>query len=74
VTEWLTPRQVADRTVRDVSEVRRSLEIGELHGHQKSKGGHWRIDAACVDPWVANLESRSACCCRNLRLAGRRAS
>lgn len=73
MTDWMTPQKVADKTGRDVSEVRRALENGELHGHQKVKGGRWKIDPACVDPWVIGLDSRAACCCRRLRAAARAA-
>jgi excisionase family DNA binding protein len=70
----MTPQQVSTKTRVHVSDVRRALENGELHGHQKVKGGHWRIDPDCVDPWVIGLESIASCCCRRLRVAARRAS
>lgn len=73
MTDWMTPQQVADQTAKHVTDVRRALENGALHGHQKVKGGHWRIDPACVDPWVVDLDSRVACCCRRLRAAARAA-
>jgi hypothetical protein len=73
MTDWVTPQQVSAKTKVYVTEVRRALERGELHGHQKCAGGRWRVDPACVDPWVAGLDSESACCCRSLRTA-RRAS
>lgn len=74
MTEWMTPKQVADLVIRNVTDVRRALESGELHGHQKVFRGHWRIDAACVDPWIVGADSGTACCCRSLRAAVRRVS
>jgi hypothetical protein len=74
MTEWMTPKQVAEKTASNIDEVRRALENGELHGHQRVHRGHWRIDPACVDPWVCELDSRAACCCRSLRASLRRAS
>lgn len=73
MSEWLTPRHVAALVKVDPSDVRRALELGHLHGHQKAKGGHWRIDPACVDPWVLELDSKAACVCRKLRTIGRAA-
>lgn len=72
--EWITPQDVAAKTRVHVTDVRRALECGELHGHQRVKGGHWRIDPACVDPWVIQMDSLGACCCRSLRASVRSAS
>lgn len=70
MTEWMTPQQVASKTKRHVSDVRRALEHGDLHGHQKCPGGRWRIDPACVDPWMCGEEypaSRDECVCQRRR-------
>lgn len=74
MTEWLTPRQIADRTGGSVNRIRLALESGELHGHQNVAGGRWRVDPACVDPWLVRLDSKTACCCQHLRAVARRAS
>jgi len=72
--EWTTPKKIAEATGRGVNRIPLALESGELHGHQRVSGGRWLIDPACVDPWLVQLDSRAACCCRNLRAAVRRAS
>jgi hypothetical protein len=74
VTEWMTPTQIAKQTGRGVNRVRLALECGELHGHQRVRGGRWLVDPACVDPWLVGLDSKTACCCRNLRVAARRSA
>lgn len=74
MTDWMTPLQVSAKTGVHVTDVCRALACGELHGHQKAKGGHWRIDPDCVDPWVIGMDSLTSCCCRRLRLAARRSA
>lgn len=74
MTEWMTPRQVAEKTGRGVNRIRLALESGDLHGHQSAQGGRWSVDPACIDPWVVGLDSLTACCCRSLRASVRRAS
>jgi excisionase family DNA binding protein len=62
MTDWLTPKQVADATKKHVVTVRRDLESGKLHGHQSGKHGHWRVHPDSVDPWVRRQDSRVPCC------------
>lgn len=64
MTEWLTPAQVAALAGRHVVTVWRALESGELHGHQATRKGRWRIDPASVDAWVRGRDSREPCCGR----------
>lgn len=51
-TRLLTVAQVADLTQRHPVTVRRALESGELHGHQRVKGGRWTIAISCATAWA----------------------
>lgn len=70
MTEWLTPAQVAasvparqGKTMHVVT-VRKALESGELHGHQRMRRGHWTVSAEAVDAWIKGLDGVAACGCR----------
>jgi hypothetical protein len=32
--------------------LRRALERGELHGHQRKKGGRWTLERQCLLAWI----------------------
>ena len=32
--------------------VREALAAGDLHGGQRTKGGHWSIRLECLDAWL----------------------
>jgi excisionase family DNA binding protein len=51
-TEWLTVQEAAERAKAGVSSILRALADESLRGHQKRRGGKWRIDAADLDAWV----------------------
>lgn len=70
----MTAKQVAEKLSMHVSDVRRLLESGELHGHQKAKNCKWLVDPACVDNWVLDRQSKAACVCQKLPTTLRRAS
>ncbi|WP_103348974.1 helix-turn-helix domain-containing protein [Amycolatopsis sp. CA-128772] len=75
---WLTADQAAVRAGRHVVRVRGALAAGELHGHQRTKKGRWRVHVDAVDAWVrgdertAARDSERACGC-NRRPARRSA-
>jgi hypothetical protein len=52
----LTPRlTVADAAVvgqRHPVTIRRALEVGDLHGTQRKKGGRWLIKPECLEAWI----------------------
>ena len=74
--EWLTPAEVAKKRggKTHVVTVRRALESGELHGHQRKRRGHWSVNALAVDAWITGLDGTAACGCARLRSVGRRAA
>lgn len=66
MNDWLTPAQVAERRGgrTHVVTVRKALESGELHGHQRKRGGRWLVAASAVDAWVQGLDGAAVCGCR----------
>jgi len=69
VNDWLTPAQVAARmreggSKTHVVTVRKALESGELHGHQRVHRGRWAVPAAAVDAWIKGMDGAAACGCR----------
>lgn len=75
MTEWLTPKQVADRLGRHPDSVRRALEAGQLHGHQPKRRGRWQIHPDAIDAWIRGMDGREACCGSNVvRLRRRNAA
>jgi hypothetical protein len=67
-SSWLTAQQVASRAGRHVVRVRAALYAGELHGHQRTDRGHWRVHVDSVDAWIraehnAARASARACGC-----------
>ncbi|MFI0465346.1 helix-turn-helix domain-containing protein [Saccharopolyspora sp. 5N102] len=51
--------------------IRRALESGELHGHQRAHGGRWQIHTGSLFAWVRGKAGTSGPCCPNVRLIGR---
>lgn len=51
-TKLLTVDQAAALTQRHPTTVRRALEAGELHGHQRVKRGRWTIATECATAWA----------------------
>lgn len=64
MNEWLSPAEVAGIADRHVITVRRALECGELHGHQRCRGGRWRVARAAVDAWIRGADGEIACGCK----------
>jgi len=62
----MTPADVADATGMHVTNVRKALEAGDLHGHQNCKGGRWRIHPDAVDALIRGTDTREACCGSNV--------
>lgn len=60
---WLTPAQVALKSGRHKSTVYEALESGELHGHQRKRGGRWQVHVAAVDAWIRGTDQHVACGC-----------
>jgi len=68
MTDWLTSQQVADKlSPTHVVTVRRWLESGELHGHQRKHRGPWKVHPDAVDALVKGLDGVAACGCARLR-------
>jgi hypothetical protein len=55
---WHDTAQAAEHTGRYVGTVRKALEAGELHGHQRKAGGRWAIHLDCLDAWVGGTACR----------------
>lgn len=53
---WFNTAQAADHTGRHADTVRKALEAGELHGHQRKSGGRWSTHVECLDAWVGGSE------------------
>lgn len=49
---WLSVREIVERGSGSRVVVISALQGGSLHGHQATKGGHWRAHVAAVDAWV----------------------
>lgn len=73
---WLTVPGAAARAHRHPVTLRRVLESGELHGHQRRRGGRWQIHVASLDAWVQGERNTfSPCgCSETARRRARRAS
>jgi hypothetical protein len=52
VSARLTVAEVAAATRRHPVTIRRALEAGTLHGHQRVTGGRWAVKAECADAWA----------------------
>lgn len=67
-TDWITPVEFALRVGgrKHPDNVRRELESGELHGHQKKKGARWRIHPDAVEVYVRGGDTRQPCGCANV--------
>lgn len=59
---WGNAHEVAAYSDRHYSTVIRALRSGELHGHQRSDHGRWRIHIASVDAWIAGQADTSRSC------------
>ena len=57
---WLTAAQAAQRAGRHPVVVRAALYAGELHGHQRTERGHWRVHVDSVDAWIRADPQRAA--------------
>lgn len=72
--EWIGPHEAARRAGRrSVWTVYRALESGELHGHQRKRGGRWQIHPEAVDAWVRGMDGAAACGCQRLQSVKRSA-
>lgn len=60
---WLGVAEVARRAARHSDSVRRDLENGRLHGHQRCFRGRWTVHVDAVDAWIRNEPSAPACGC-----------
>ncbi|MFI6302119.1 helix-turn-helix domain-containing protein [Amycolatopsis thailandensis] len=74
VIDWWTPAQVATEVKCHVTTVWLALESGELHGHQRMRGGRWKVHPDAVDAWIRGMDGVAACGCARLRPVGRRAA
>lgn len=49
---WLNTAQAADHSGKHADTIRKALEDGVLHGHQRVTGGRWSVHIDCLDAWV----------------------
>lgn len=66
MTDWLSTREVASIVGCHYITVARALECGELHGHQRYRGGRWRIHPDAPDAWVQGGDSSAPCGCSSV--------
>lgn len=59
---WLDVAGTAQRAGRHAVTVRRALETGELHGHQRRHRGRWQIHINAVDGWIRGERDLVAAC------------
>lgn len=64
---WLTPVEVADEIGLHPDTVRRHLESGELHGHQRMHRGRWQVNPESVEAWRRGMDGVAACGCARLK-------
>lgn len=60
---WLTPIQAAVEAGRHKTTVYEALESGELHGHQRKRGGRWQIHSDVIGAWIRGTDQHQACGC-----------
>ncbi|WP_380161573.1 helix-turn-helix domain-containing protein [Kineococcus sp. R86509] len=48
-----TVAEAAEQSRRSRETVLTALQIGELHGHQRVKGGKWLIKPECIEAWMS---------------------
>jgi excisionase family DNA binding protein len=65
--QWITPREAAQQARLSAYTIYVALESGELHGHQRTRGGRWQINPAAVDAWIRGMDGPTACGCARLR-------
>ncbi|MFF5988164.1 helix-turn-helix domain-containing protein [Prauserella flavalba] len=65
--DWLTPKQAAVTARRHPVTVYKALEAGELHGHQRKRGGRWLVHPDAVSAWIRGTDGTAACGCSNVR-------
>ena len=77
---WLSTAQAAERIGRPTKYVREAAETGELHGHQRTRGGkplpksRWTFAPDAVDAFVQGFDPHAqsrACGCAALRAVRR---
>ena len=49
---WFSPTEVQTMTRVSRTEIYLALQTGDLKGHQRTKGGTWRIHRDAVDAWM----------------------
>jgi len=49
---WLSPAEVVEQTGVSRTDVYLALQCGDLKGHQRTKGGSWRIHQDEIDSWM----------------------
>lgn len=70
---WLTPARAAIEADRAKSTIYEALERGELHGHQRVRGGRWQIHPDVIGAWIRGTDQREACGCPRVALIRRSA-
>jgi hypothetical protein len=66
VIDWLTVEQVAGKTGKHPVTLRRALECGELHGHQRKRRGRWQVHPEAVNAWIRGMDGPAACGCKRV--------
>ncbi len=49
---WFSPPEVQALTGVSRTEIYLALQCGDLKGHQRNKGGSWRIHQDAIDAWM----------------------
>jgi hypothetical protein len=49
----LSVPEAAAAAARHPVTLRKALKRGELHGHQRAKGGRWALERQCLLAWIA---------------------
>lgn len=60
---WVTPAEAAGVAHRHVNTIRKALESGELHGHQRGRRGRWLVWDGSINPWVTGATGTRECAC-----------
>jgi excisionase family DNA binding protein len=49
---WLSPVEIGEMTGVSRTEIYLALQTGDLKGHQRIKGGAWRVHLDAVNAWM----------------------
>jgi hypothetical protein len=64
ISDFVGTAKAAELSDRHVVTIRRALDSGELHGHQRVRRGTWSISPLAIRAWILGIDQKSACGCR----------